>query len=558
MEVIEGGSGRAPLAASLLALGALSLLALTVLAGGSLLELTPLLAVLVVAITAYRLLYHWVTPIAGVILVVLFVPIRIYKLPGSLPFDLEPYRLLVALVFIGWGTSLLIDRRVRLRRTMFDTPLAIIVAAAFASVLANPTQVNALGSYVVKSLTFFLSFVLLFYLIVSVIRSERQVAILTRVLVLGGTIVAAAAILERRTGYNVFHHLQGVIPGLRLEGDPGEEVRAGRLRVMGSAQHPIALGAVFVMLVPLAIYLMKSCSRRSWWALAAGVLFLGTLATSSRTSIIMLAVVGLVFLALRPVETRRLWPVLVPAIVVVHFVLPGALGTVRGAFFPQGGLVAEQSNVQGDQELANGRLADIGPSLDEWSRRPVLGEGLGTRITGFTESFVNARILDDQWLGTLLETGIVGVAGWLFLLVRSVRRLGREAKADRSPRGWLMASLAASIAAFGVGMLTFDAFSFIQVTFLFWILLAFGAALLPSGARLRESRRLQLQNQRRTGDEVALHEVEDGSSDILRRADAPEERFALGLLLAWLEPERPRRPRAGSSRAPHGSDEEGS
>ena len=43
---------------------------------------------------------------------------------------------------------------------------------------------------------------------------------------------------------------------------------------------------------------------------------------------------------------------------------------------------------------------------------------------------------------------------------------------------WLFAGLAASITGFGVGMLTFDAFSFTQVTFVFWILLGLSAAML--------------------------------------------------------------------------------
>ena len=38
-----------------------------------------------------------------------------------------------------------------------------------------------------------------------------------------------------------------------------------------------------------------------------------------------------------------------------------------------------------------------------------------------------------------------------------------------------MAALAASLTAFAVGMLTFDAFAFIQVTFVAFILLGFAA-----------------------------------------------------------------------------------
>ena len=45
----------------------------------------------------------------------------------NLPFQIELYRLVVALVVFIWITSLLIDRRVRLERTAFDKPLLLIV-----------------------------------------------------------------------------------------------------------------------------------------------------------------------------------------------------------------------------------------------------------------------------------------------------------------------------------------------------------------------------------------------------------------------------------------------
>jgi hypothetical protein len=69
-----------------------------------------------------------------------------------------------------------------------------------------------------------------------------------------------------------------------------------------------------------------------------------------------------------------------------------------------------------------------------------------------------------------------------------VRRFGKEAKRDDSARGWLLAAVAASTAAFAVGMLTYDAFSFIQVTFLLFIMVGIGASLLPEPARVAELR----------------------------------------------------------------------
>ena len=126
----------------------------------------------------------------------------------------------------------------------------------------------------------------------------------------------------------------------------------------------------------------------------------------------------------------------------------------------------------------SGRLADLGPALREWREKPLVGVGFGTRVVDGQGPGPRANILDNEWLGTLLEVGALGFFGWLWFFARVVRRLGKAAKEDDSERGWLLASIAASVAAFAVGMFTFDAFSFIQVTFLMFIFVGLGAALL--------------------------------------------------------------------------------
>ena len=68
-----------------------------------------------------------------------------------------------------------------------------------------------------------------------------------------------------------------------------------------------------------------------------------------------------------------------------------------------------------------------------------------------------------------------------------MRRTGRRAKKDESDFGWLLGAISASVLAFAVGMFFYDAFSFIQVTFLFYILLALGAALLTLPPSAREA-----------------------------------------------------------------------
>jgi hypothetical protein len=57
-----------------------------------------------------------------------------------------------------------------------------------------------------------------------------------------------------------------------------------------------------------------------------------------------------------------------------------------------------------------------------------------------------------------------------------VRRTGRRARRDDSDEAWLMAAFTASIGAFAIGMFTYDTFSFIQVTFLLFLLLGLVSA----------------------------------------------------------------------------------
>src|SRR5205823_6028029 len=148
---------------------------------------------------------------------------------------------------------------------------------------------------------------------------------------------------------------------------------------------PIALGAALVLIVPLAVYFGQKSGQRRWW-LAALLLVVGAMASGSRTAVVMLAAQAVVFLWLKPKETKKLWPALVPALVVIHFALPGTIGGLKDSFFPKGGLIAQQSRLARDYNplLAGGRIRQIRPMLREASQRPLFGEGYGTRISGFT------------------------------------------------------------------------------------------------------------------------------------------------------------------------------
>ena len=458
-----------------------------------------LLAVAALLTAAHRVAARWEMLIALLLIVILLIPIKRYEFAVALPFDLEPYRILIAMLVGLWAAALLVDRGIEPRGTFLDRPILLVTLTVIFSVALNPdaiTHFDVVGAFVgdelptaipdadqrpfvdvstevAKALLFFLSFLLVYYLIASVIRTREAIETLVKLLVVGGAFVALFAVVERRTGFNLFDRLGSVLPLLQFEGSLEAVGRGGgRLRVYGPAQHPIALAALLVVLLPLSVYLAYVHRRRVWF-LTTALLVLGAMATVSRTGVVMLVVAAVVLGVLRPPALTNLWLFALPALIAVHLAVPGAIGGLRQSFFPSQGIIADQTEYGG--RISSRRL---GPQFAIIKEQPAFGQGYGTRVTAGQNR--NSRILDNQWLATGVETGLLGVAAWAWLFGRFVRRAGGEAKRDPGPRGWLLAALAASVAAFALGMLTFDAFSFIQATVVLFVLLALGAATLAS------------------------------------------------------------------------------
>jgi hypothetical protein len=469
---------RGPTAALALAGASLSLFAAGVVSASAALEVAAVVVLVAAPIPLIRSV-PWGVAIGALVVLIVFVPIKRYVFETGLPIQLEPYRVLVAILLGACVACLLVDERFRLRKTGLEAPILLVGAAAVGSVLANPARAAELQPEVLKSISFLASFFLVLFLVATVVRSERDVDAILKTLISGMAVVGVLAIVESRTGLSPYGRLSDVLPLLH-EATDDDLVRGGSTRARGPAEHPIALGAALVLSVPIAFYLASTAKeKRLWWWLAVGATSLGALATLSRTGVMMLAVVAIAYVVLRPRETLRFWPALIPFVAVIHFALPGALGSLRASFFPEGGVIAEQRN-PAESCTSSGRIADIGPTLDEVARQPLLGIGHGTRIV--TGEKTNACILDNQWLGTLLETGIIGFAAWLWLFTRFIRLIGRAA-ARRNRDGELCVALAAAVAAYAVGMLTYDALSFVQVTFIVFLLMGLGASVL---ARTRE------------------------------------------------------------------------
>ena len=114
----------------------------------------------------------------------------------------------------------------------------------------------------------------------------------------------------------------------------------------------------------------------------------------------------------------------------------------------------------------------------------VFGHGLGTGKTAplhatpgaITDPKTGAPIIfDDQYLNSLVSIGFLGLLGVLWFVWGAVAPARRRRRAaSTGPASDLVAACAVACAGFGAGMLTFDAFSFVQCTLIFFLIAALG------------------------------------------------------------------------------------
>jgi polysaccharide biosynthesis protein PslJ len=283
----------------------------------------------------------------------------------------------------------------------------------------------------------------------------------------------------------IFEFFSGVIvtsyvkiPGLQIQSAATDlMVRGGLSRIYSTTSQPIEFGAVVVMTIPLALHQARfaPADKRQWRWLQVGILALASPLSVSRSSILALLVVLAVLLPTWPQKERRAAFGLIVAGVIGFLVLvPSLIPTIVN-------LVV---NISGD-DSAQSRTRAISWSWSYISKNVLLGRGFGT-FSPNTYFYV-----DDQYLTSIVETGIVGllalamlfVAGWV--IARSARRMAVNEEGRH-----LAQCLAASVAASAISFSDYDALAFPMasgLTFLvlgccgaYWRFTRNGAGALPA------------------------------------------------------------------------------
>ncbi|MFF2371008.1 O-antigen ligase family protein [Agromyces sp. NPDC058110] len=478
------GRGRVIAAAVVLAVVALA----------AVLLLPPLIAAAAIASVAVivllrRFIFTWTAMIISLAAVIMLVPARRYAIPIPLPFQLEPYRLVLGIVIIALVVSLILKPEVRWRPVAFGWPIGIFLATIAVSFVVNVTDLanealigTAVGGMV--QMGFMLAVFFAFRLL---LRSERDAMLLITFITWAGVVVAFFAVVERMSRFNVFLVLGNFLP-LTLLREGGDVSRAGVARAFGSAQHPIALAVALCILIPLAVYLAKyaawphnEINRRIVYGAATVLLFGGIMAAISRTAVVVLAVMFLVTLILHPKVAGVLFALALPVMLLAAAVVPKVFESMVLSFLDVDSLVASQYTSAGMGGA--GRLADLEPAMAEVEQRPFFGSGFGSRIVIGDDA--NAFILDNQFLGTLMETGALGVLGLAVLLLVPPIMLLRFAFTQAAERRHALLAFAIAVAISGyiAAIFFYDAFGFFQTFFILCMLLAVGAWLLTEAPR---------------------------------------------------------------------------
>lgn len=279
------------------------------------------------------------------------------------------------------------------------------------------------------------------------IQSVRRLEQLLRVVAGGAVFVAVLGCLQFFFNLDIAHYIQ--IPGLSVNRAFGEIFdRSGYRRVSGTTAHPIEFGVVLSATLPLVIHFARFASterhRRLWWA--AVVVVTASLPLSvARSAVIGLVIVALVLFHTWPRSLQlRAAAAGASGLLAMSALLPGLLGTIKSLFL----------NV-GSDPSTHGRTDDYAPVWQYFTETPLTGRGLGTFIPGLY------RTLDNQYLGLLVETGVVGLAAFGVLTAGCLLVIGRTRRAteDESTRD-LAQALKAGILVIVVDAATFDAFGF--------------------------------------------------------------------------------------------------
>lgn len=412
--------------------------------------------------------------IAVFLAMVFLFPFDSTDLPIPLPLDATLDRPVLGLIVAIWiaSASSLIGVR-RLSMGPVHWAFAIFALIAVTSVLLNFPTLQRLEQVdvPVKKLALLFSYGLLFSVVVSSLR-PTEVRRLIVFMVGLASITAIGVIVEYRTGFNAFYTWgEKLLPGVTPPADIGTYDSIGRKTIVGPTIHPLAAAMMLSLVLPFAVMgLLRTEDRRAkvFYAVAAALMIGAAAATQRKTAFIVPAICLVVLTAYRPRMLLKRAPLGVLLAVGIAVAAPGALAGVVDQLKPSAftGVLTTQD-----------RISDYDAIRPEVINHPLFGRGYDS----FDQK--RYRILDNQYLTLIVNVGILGVLGYLGIMLSAFLLAHRCARSYDPDRAWFGPAAASAVIGLTIGSALLDTLALPQLPYLFCFLAAFAtihAKWLPS------------------------------------------------------------------------------
>ncbi|MDX6649427.1 MAG: hypothetical protein QOJ97_1378 [Solirubrobacteraceae bacterium] len=459
------------------------------------------------------------------------IPFDSTQLRIDAPIDLKLDRLLIMVIAITWLASLFAGGRAtpRWRPTAIDALVLAFAGIALLSVVLNIATLVKLGEsdLAFKRISLLASYVTFFFVMATTVR-PGEVRAFVRLFMGLGAVCAVGTLVQYfdPSHVNRFHTWwQQLLPDSLFAFRPiGGMSRFAPVPITGPTIHALALAAMFAMVLAFAIVGIlqsRKDTHKIGYALLTALYLGAVLATSRKTgAFASLGAIGLLC-AYRPREMLRLAPFVVVVFMALLWLRPSA--------------VEQQVKQVQPSKISAGasgqaRSADYEAIVPDVRHKLLTGRGWGTYAAK------KYRVLDNQYLGLLIETGLLGLAAFALLVISIpvvAYRVVRQRHPGRAPPALAAAAGAVS---FGVAMALFDALAFPQGPYMLFFLGAI--VVITRGAAAEED-----------------HEPSAAARIVATRIVPPPVRRALGARRVRRGPELPqrrlgRRTRRGSEELP--------
>lgn len=337
------------------------------------------------------------------------------------------------------------------------------------------------GQHLKTSMAFFVDHILWFFFAVILLRSSGRIDDTVKIIPLILSISAIVGITEFYYNENIFHYLQKyfhlsseITTYISDYLDPGR-MRGTVYRSNATFDHSLDFAAAMVLALPLSMhcyFVSNGVLKRILFLLCSILLSFGLILTLSRGAYVAMVIALAIYIGVSK-NIRALFMILAVGLLstVLFFSVRGISSSFFDVVLLKGGLTSEGS--------IQSRIQDYVPLMDIVKENTLLGIGPGMLQSGrylsqHPELPDTFESLDNHYLVILGETGVLGLAVFLALLLKIYRGVNSETRGLLQEKQSLRAAILASCIAYFFLTAVFETLAFEGSAKIFWIIVALG------------------------------------------------------------------------------------